>query len=272
MSKLIFWDIETGPRPEVELHQVMPEFAAPSNYKDPIKIAEVITEKKNEWLGKAALCATTGTVLAIGSRKDGVNTIFGSGDEKIDLRAWWALVEQSAREGAVMVGFNIARFDVPFLVRRSWYLGVPVPVGVYNGRFLNHHVFLDLYEHWQCGNREVSISLKRLSEFLGVGTKDKDGALAFAEKWVTDRKAALEYLENDLVLTEAVALKLIGAGPSSSVLPTFVTPVPTAGSSVVKPRRKKAEAPAEEAPAQTAPVPATAAPVAAQTPEDDCDY
>ena len=36
--KYIF-DIETGPLPEAEIMQFAPEFAAPSNYTDPVKIA-----------------------------------------------------------------------------------------------------------------------------------------------------------------------------------------------------------------------------------------
>jgi len=256
--KRIYFDIETGPRPEEELHALMPEFTAPANYTDPAKIAKVITEKKTDWLEKAALCATSGKVLAVGTRQDGTNTLFATGDESLDLKAWWACVEQSAREGSILVGFNVARFDIPFLIRRSWVLGVNVPVGVFNGRYLNHHVFLDLYEEWQCGDRDETISLKRLSEFLGVGTKDKDGAVAFAQKWVTDRKAAIAYLENDLVLTEAVATKLLGPWPPVSSLPSFVTPAATKG------RTKKNAG--DASPRTEAPAPAgTAAPVNAAT-------
>jgi hypothetical protein len=203
---------------------MMPEFKAPANYSDPIKIAAVVTEKRNEWLEKAALCATTGTVLAIGLRCDGKNLVFGSGDEAQDLRGFWAQVEKAAREGSVMVGFNIERFDLPFLVRRSWVLGVTVPMGVYAGRYLNHHVFFDIYTEWQCGNREATISLKRLGEFLGVGTKEDSMAKTFGAIWVTDRKAALAYLENDLVLTNAVADKILGPWPPVASLPTFNAP------------------------------------------------
>jgi hypothetical protein len=234
--KRIYFDIETGPRTEEELQVLMPEFAAPANYKDPAKIAECITEKKTEWLKKAALDATSGKVLAIGLRRDGENTIFGTGDEALDIRAFWSALVGGAREGAIFIGFCISNFDLPFLVRRSWVLGVDVPSGVFSGRYLNHNVFLDLYEHWQCGDRGESISLKRLAEFLGVGTKDKDGATAFAEKWVTDRKAAIAYLENDLLLTEAVAGKLLGPWPPVAVLPSFVAAGPAKA-----PRAKKQE-------------------------------
>lgn len=263
--KRTYFDIETGPRPEAELHPMMPEFSAPANYSDPVKIAASIEKQKAAWLDKAALCATTGRVLAIGTRKDGENTIFASGDEKHELASWWATVEQCARDGAVLVGFNIGRFDIPFLVRRSWVLGVPVPVGIFTGRYLNHHVFLDLYEEWQCGDRTESISLKRLAEFLGVGTKDANGGAAFAEKWVTDRKAAIAYLENDLALTEAVAMRLLGPWPPVSVLPAFTPPA--------APRKRTAKpsvpSAAEEKPtAGSAPQSAPEAVAAVADPED----
>ena len=97
---------------------------------------------------------------------EGGGTQDGPGDKRaLDLRAWWSLVEQTARAGGVLIGFNIARFDVPFLLRRSWSLRVPVPAGVFNGRSLNHHVVLDLYEEWQAGDRGEMISLKRLPEY-----------------------------------------------------------------------------------------------------------
>jgi hypothetical protein len=220
----IYFDIETGPRPESEIASMMPEFSAPSNYKDAAKIADAIEKQKAAWIEKAALCATTGKVLAIGVRANGASHIFASGDEADDLRVWWAFAEQCARDGDVLVGFYIAGFDVPFLVRRSWALGVPVPLGVFSGRYLNHHVFLDLAEEWQCGDRTEKISLKRLAEFLGVGTKDANGGAAFAEKWKTDRAAAIAYLENDLLLTEAVANKILGPWPPVAILPTFTAP------------------------------------------------
>jgi len=249
--KRIYFDIETGPRPEAELHAMMPEFKPPANYSDPIKIAAVVTEKRNEWLEKAALCATTGTVLAIGLRCEGKNIIFGSGDEAQDLRGFWAQVEKAAREGSVMVGFNIERFDIPFLVRRSWVLGVPVPMGVYAGRYLNHHVFADIYTEWQCGNRESTISLKRLAEFLGCGTKDDTGKM-FSAVWVTDRKAALAYVENDLILTNAVADKILGPWPPVAALPTFNAPT----AQPARRTRKAKEAEPAETSSQTAETPA----------------
>lgn len=224
--KRIYFDIETGPRPEAELEELRPEFSAPKNYKDPAKIAEYIAEEGQEWARRAPLSAVTGRVLAIGTRQDGENAILATGDETFDLMRFWEIVEKSARNGAVLAGFNIARFDIPFVIRRSWFLGVRVPPGVFAGRYLNHRVFHDLFEEWQCGDRSETISLRRLARFLGVGTKEEHGGALFAERWMTDRKAAIAYLENDLALTEAVALRLLGDEESAAdVLPGGTVPV-----------------------------------------------
>jgi hypothetical protein len=34
-----------------------------------------------------------------------------------------------------LVGFNINAFDLPFLFRRSWALGIAVPFGLRKGRY-----------------------------------------------------------------------------------------------------------------------------------------
>ena len=59
------FDIETGPLPIEHLEDMMPEFTAPSNWKDEAKIEAKIKEQQTKWFEKAALDARTGQVLAI---------------------------------------------------------------------------------------------------------------------------------------------------------------------------------------------------------------
>ena len=66
MPKTIVLDIETAPLPESELAPLMPEFSAPSTWKDPEKIKAAIETKRAEWLESCALDALTCRVLAIG--------------------------------------------------------------------------------------------------------------------------------------------------------------------------------------------------------------
>jgi predicted PolB exonuclease-like 3'-5' exonuclease len=200
----IIFDIETGPLDEWEVAHLMPQFSAPSNYKDEAKIAASIEEQRKTWLEKRALSASTGQVIAIGIREDGeFSYLTNIGGEADMLRHWWAIIAENGVITQKIVGFNSNRFDLPFLIRRSWKLRVEIPATILSGRYLNNYC-IDLMELWQCGDRQASISLDSLAKFLGVGAKNGDGAF-FHELWETDRDAALAYLENDLLLTELCA-------------------------------------------------------------------
>jgi hypothetical protein len=105
------------------------------------------------------------------------------------------------------VGFNILGFDLPFLVRRSWALGIPVPFWVFDGRYFNRR-FSDVMQHWQLGNRQDHISLDKLARFLGLRGKSHEGK-DFANLYANNQQQALDYLKNDLKLTADIALKML---------------------------------------------------------------
>jgi hypothetical protein len=200
VSAIVF-DIETAPLPRADLAECVPTFEAPSNWKDPEKIRAHVAEKEASWHQSAALSAVTGRVLAIGwlDAYHGDLGFFASGDEAADLATFWALVAPSGYLSADLVGFNSNRFDLPFLIRRSWRLGVPVPTQFLGGRYLPREC-IDIMDTWRCGVREDSIGLDALARFLGVGRKTGDGA-DFVSLWDMNREAALDYLANDLRLT-----------------------------------------------------------------------
>lgn len=202
--KSITFDIETGPLSRAEIAEVKPDFQAPSNWKDPDKIREYINAKEAEWYQQAALSATTGRVLAIGYIEEGSEFhAFASGDEGADIAAFWNVITHYGAITHRLIGFNSNSFDLPFLIRRSWKLGVRPPATLMSGRYLNHNC-VDLLDLWRCGNREDRISLDKLARFLGVGGKTGDGA-DFASLFSMNREAALRYLENDVLLTRRCA-------------------------------------------------------------------
>ena len=205
MPQIIF-DIETSALPLEEIEKYCPGFEAPGNYKDEAKIQSYIAEKRKDWFEKAALSPTTGFVLAVGYLVDGDFNVLASGDEAEDISAFWALIQRNKALIDHIIGFNIASFDIPFLVRRSWRLGVPIPRTLFHGRYLNES-FVDLLGVWRCGNRESTISLDGLARFLNVGEKSRSGK-DFAALWESDRTAALSYLQNDLKLTELCAERM----------------------------------------------------------------
>ena len=64
---------------------------------------------------------------------------------------------------------------------------------------------------WGCGayGPEGRISLDNFAKYLGVGQKNGSGE-HFAELYKVNEKEALEYLENDLILTEKIFTKIKG--------------------------------------------------------------
>lgn len=207
--KTITFDIETGPLSRADIAELMPTFEAPSNWKDPEKIRAFIVKKEADWYQQAALSATTGRVLAIGYIEDGGGfKALASGDEQADIAAFWNLVSHYGSVTNKLIGFNSNSFDLPFLIRRSWKLGVRPPVTLMSGRYLNHNC-IDLLDLWRCGNREDRISLDMLARYLDVGAKNGSGS-DFASLWSMSREAALSYLENDVQITRRCA-EVLGA-------------------------------------------------------------
>ncbi len=182
----------------------MPEFEPDARLKDPEKIAASIQAKREEWLEGAALSATTGRVLVVGTLQLEAVEIF-EGDEADVLRHTWDLWRSHSTR--LWIGHNIKGFDIPFLVRRSWIHDVSVPGDVFEGRHVSSR-FKDTMETWACGDYGSKYTkLDTVARALGVGKKSGSGA-DFARLYTQDREAALEYCRNDLRLTQAVAKKM----------------------------------------------------------------
>lgn len=195
-----FWDIETEAIPEAELKDMMPEFSAPSNYKDPAAIAKAVAEKRSQWMEDAALSAQTARVLCIGTREDG-QFLCLEGPEDHILRSFWALWSCHTR---TFIGFCTNQFDLPFLIHRSWKLGIPVPIKPYT-RSWDVPNSLDLQDYWKCGSKSVSSGgLDSLAKFFGLPGKLGNGK-DFATLYHMNRGAAFEYLERDVILLEQIA-------------------------------------------------------------------
>jgi hypothetical protein len=214
-------DIETGPLPSEELTAMMPPFA-PEEVKCGNLKAEKAVEKRKaaeaeyaaKFMERAALSPLTGRVLTIGYLSPGfdhgdmIDT--GDGHEEVMLHQFWAYANGAKKNKRRMIGHNIYGFDLPFLVRRSWKYGIPVPEWILErGRYWSP-VFIDTMQVWCVGGRDTFASLNTLARFFGVGGKPDgvsgaDFARMFLSEDPAERLTARSYLKNDLQITAAVA-------------------------------------------------------------------
>jgi hypothetical protein len=174
---------------------------------------------------KAALDATTGRVVAIGFTLHD----WDDGPEIIDcdlqrdetevecefngLRDFWFEVEAALSGQIPIVGFNTHHFDLPFLVRRSWLLGVPIPMGVRQGRYWNP-IFIDLMQVWGFYGQDM-VKLDTLAKAFGMQGKVTEGdngqavsGADFHKLWRTDRATAEKYLRQDVLLCQRLAERM----------------------------------------------------------------
>lgn len=133
------------------------------------------------------------------------------GDEALVLESFWDLYRICVDNSFPMFGFNIMFFDLPYLVRRSWLLGVQVPSSVRDGRYWSQ-TFVDIARDWAMGDTNSRIALDELSRAFGLGGKrdqEVDGK-TFWRDWhdPNRRELAVGYLATDLWLNEAVAVRM----------------------------------------------------------------
>ena len=126
-KNILFFDIETEVNSDaVEFMQVP---SAPSNYKDADKIAAYIAEKQAESLKTAALDPDYGRIIAIAMSGDPdlepeVIDKYDHSEKEI-LEMFWLYYEDC---GGNSCGYNIIGFDLPYIMRRSFDLGVKAPI------------------------------------------------------------------------------------------------------------------------------------------------
>jgi|BarGraNGADG00212_1021973.scaffolds.fasta_scaffold42055_2 Predicted 3'-5' exonuclease related to the exonuclease domain of PolB len=206
MSSIAF-DIETGPLSKEEILLAVPNWG-------------------DRPFDEGALDARAGYVAAIGTQLDagpiviGINATLLPGSpgdwatlggqdillhpgEKALLDWFWKQCESEAGWPHRIIGFNSNRFDLPFLIRRSWKHRVAIPKALRKGKYWGDCVF-DLREIWGLGDYRAQGSLDTVARHLGVGEKNGNGA-HFAELLKTEPQAAIGYLRNDIRMTAGVA-------------------------------------------------------------------
>jgi len=135
-KNILFFDIETEGNPEV--FDIMPEPTAPANYKDADKIAAYIAEKQAETLKTAALDPDYGKIIAIAMTGDldlePIVIDYNDYSEKQLLEQFWLYYEAC---NGYSCGYNIIGFDLPYIMRRSFDLGVKASIIPFMPKYRN---------------------------------------------------------------------------------------------------------------------------------------
>ena len=171
----------------------------------------------SEFYDKAALDPTTGEVCAIGlfSKERGNFKSLTIGSDSIEseadlIEAFWGICLRAIDKNRRIIGLNIFDFDLPYLLCRSYALGVDVPNVIVGDRFSKwpkwNPLFTDLRRGWLAGRTpgQAKSNFASLANVFGTGGKVDDRDVSGAEFWKflergdADREAALKYLEHDV--------------------------------------------------------------------------
>jgi predicted PolB exonuclease-like 3'-5' exonuclease len=184
----------------------------------PLKLEEFQAARWDEMYDKAPLDPVLGVVLAVGLKTHDNEEIlhvanYGTIGERAMLAHAWEIFGSKRDQANKIIGVNILDFDLPFLVRRSWILGVDVPEWVRKGRYFDSS-FVDLEVEWNMGNNAKCISADNLCKALGIVGKEAvpevTGATfhTFYNGTPEQREKALAYLSNDLRMEWEIAERM----------------------------------------------------------------
>lgn len=213
--KVVILDIETGKCPDA----IPPEFEEPKRKKDGelYAKAKTIEEQRQEWESKCALSGLTGRVLAIGFRgsrfgqpptRETIERIHSIGlmDGEKELLEWfWTWFNHYIGEGYIIAGWNIRKFDLPFLIQRSWKWNVPVYLKMDGAK----NKIIDLMEEFTQTYYGMNFaSLDTALQFLALGAKS-EYSKDYEKLFFSDKVKALKHLSKDLSDTLKVAERIL---------------------------------------------------------------
>jgi hypothetical protein len=216
MKNRIYFDIETAPYLTDKLEKLMPEFEAPSNYKDASKIQAAIEEKKQKWIDNAALNPMLSHVAVIGYERNKdlyVKESDNRGDYQV-VKDFVDICKQGYNGELTIIGWNIFEFDLPYLIRRAWKHKLDTShIQLRNNRYWPEY-FVDLRAIWGLGQYQCGGNLGEVSEFFGGVGKTGDGAEFSRLYYGTeeDKQKAISYALNDVGITAFVGEHMISCG------------------------------------------------------------
>jgi len=206
-APLVF-DIETTSIKDAE--EYVEPVQPPANYKDELKIAQWVAEKRAERIRKAALDPDLARCVCI-SLDSAAGKVTGSAhDEHAErglLETFWANVG-SGPEQAILIGFGILTYDLRVLLRRSLYLEVKAPP-IQMDRY-RHPGVIDLMELLSYQGGETYHSLNFYVRRFGLGPFEPDitGESVSSCIAVGDWKTVEEHCAMDVAKCRALAERI----------------------------------------------------------------
>jgi hypothetical protein len=193
--------------------QFLEPVEAPSNYKDPVKIAEYVASASAKALEYCSTDPDLCRLVAIGWLLDSetepqVVLAETESQETTALEMFWDAASLPGGGIRRLVSFYGLSFDLPVLMRRSQYLGVPFPL-ISTDKYRTSH--LDLHARLTFNGatkktHSLAFYVKRFA--LDVPDDDVDGAdiarLVAAGEWAKIR----HHCEVDVLKTAALARRL----------------------------------------------------------------
>lgn len=223
MSEYLYLDIETvgAPSPEM-VAEITSQITPPGNYKKAETIAEWEANTKpdlvKEALSKTSLNGVAGKIVCIGWAwgDGGVQAqMTPEGGDETDALTWAFRSMNDARpktgyERPVIVGHNVAAFDIRFLWQRAFVLGVKVPAWFPRDPKAWDQNIHDTMQMW--GGARDFVSLDTLCKAMGLPGKGNMSGADVQGMWERGEIDAIaEYCRGDIERVRAVHQKMLVA-------------------------------------------------------------
>jgi len=213
MSNYLAFDIETGPA-ENALSYFSRSEVKLGNLKDLNKIEAKLAEAEDEFLDKAALSPITGKVLAVGLSDGAVHEVLTYESEKEIITETLERIGSQLMQQRPVVGWNIIKFDFPFLFKRAMMLGVPWPKHIWDlKKGYAHSQIIDLMRYWNMGDWKEMTKMDTVNRFLcGFGKPSGVTGADFARLFngtPEKREKAIDYALNDVKILDSLTRKML---------------------------------------------------------------
>ena len=207
--KHIVFDIETVPQNEDLILARAPEFKAPSNFKDPVKIEEAIAKQRASYIADAALNWKTAEVVLIGAGDaTEIRSFSGAAvTEKVLVSDFLGLLADALGDGVAVGGHNVKGFDLPMLVNRARVHGLIVPPNVltfWKGRPSWGDTIFDTMEILSFGRSFEGNGVDDVARVFGLPEKLGSGR-DFPTLWRADQAGAIAYNRRDVEIEIEIA-------------------------------------------------------------------